>query len=261
MKVHDHTLEDWQAEYLYKHNPGLGRNPRTYCPTCLKKGTYRWRGIEYECDCYAQLNLHKHYLWAGIGLPFQRLDWDDYHGDPDALKLARRYVDERFASHSMGLIFLGDFGTGKTMLAHLILKELVKAGMRCYSTTFDTMIGKYTGGWRDAEEREVFVEQVIDSEVLLLDDIGKTMRASAAARNFHESTFDEILRPRVSGGRPTIITTNMDEDGIKDGYGAGILSLVRRNSIAHTFTGEDYGSIAQNRAADEMLIGEIRPIV
>lgn len=261
MALENKTLDDWQAAYLYKHNPGLGQDPKFYCPTCDKTGKYQWGGVENECDCRTQLNLHKFYLWSGIGTTYQRLGWDDYHGDKRALNLARLYVEKNFARRGTGLFFIGDFGTGKTMLANLVLKELIKAGMRCYATTFDTMISKYTGGWRDDEEREVFTEQVIDSQVLLLDDVGKTMRASAAARGFHQSTFDEILRPRIQGGRATLITTNMTEMELGEGYGAGILSLLRENAITHTFSGSDYRPDAGNRHAEELLHGLVRPII
>src|SRR5687767_2514696 len=63
------------------------------CPTCLasriqvgpdvygwENGTYRYRGVEYECDCDTQKALRKHYLLANIGDQYQRLNWDDYDG-------------------------------------------------------------------------------------------------------------------------------------------------------------------------------------
>lgn len=258
MNFHNRTLEDWQAAHLYRQNPGLGADPRTYCPTCLKTGTYAWGGQTHECDCYAQLNMHKHYLWAGIGTTFQRLDWSDYHGDPEALRISRRYLEEDLHRRGVGLFFMGQFGTGKTMLHNLILKDLVKAGISCFATTFDSMMSLSTGG--DPVEREAFFWRVKNSQALLLDDVGKSMRASAAARNFHESTFDEILRPRVHNGLATLVNSNMNEEEIKEGYGAGILSLLRRNAISYTFTGTDFGPEAATRTTEELLRGEIRPI-
>lgn len=261
MQLRNRLLEDWQAEYLYKHHKGLGRSPSTYCPTCLKTGSYQWAGTVHECDCAYQLNLHKLYLWAGIGVTYQRLTWDDWHGDPDIPKVARTYIEKGLARRGTGLFFPGTFGAGKTMACNLILKDLVKAGMSCYATTFSSMIEKYTGGWRDDEEREVFTEQVRDSDVLLLDDVGRSQRTSAAARNFHESTFDDVLRPRVQGGKATLITTNLESRELREGYGSAILSLLREHAIAHTFTGEDYRETAGNRNTDEQLRGEVRPIV
>jgi DNA replication protein DnaC len=261
VKAENRTLEDWQAEYLYAHHPGLGRDHRSYCPTCMKTGSYRWQEVDRACDCRVQLNLHKLYLWAGIGATYQRVGWQDWHGDPSVPILAANYVSKGFAQRGTGLIFMGIYGTGKTMAANLILKDLLKAGLSVYATTLSAMIDKYTGGWRDEEERAVFTAQVVDSDVLLIDDAGRSQRSSAAAKKFHESTLDDILRPRAHGGKATLITSNLDTLGIAEVYGEAIASLIKGHFIAHTFTGVDYREAAGGRNADELLRGEIRPIL
>lgn len=260
MRAENRTLEDWQAEYLYAHHPGLGRDHRSYCPTCMKTGSYSWGGVTHVCDCAQQLNLHKLYLWAGIGVTYQRLSMEDWHGDPAVPTLAANYVAKGFAQRGTGLIFMGIYGSGKTMAANLILKDLLRAGLSVYATTLSSMIDKYTGGWRDEEERAVFTAQVVDSDVLLIDDAGRSQRSSAAAKKFHESTFDDILRPRAHGGKATLITSNLDALGIAEVYGEAIASLIKGHFIAHTFTGTDYRETAGERNTDELLSGVVRPI-
>jgi DNA replication protein DnaC len=259
--LRNRTLPDHLAEYLYDHNPGLGRSYKTYCPTCLKTGTYRWRGEDVVCDCQLQLALHKFYLDAGIGLEYQRLSWDDWEGAPGVREICARYVETGMYKRGLGLLFRGDFGVGKTMAANLLLKDLVKEGVSCYALTFATMIERHTAGWRDDEEREYFNTKVRDCQVLLLDDVGKSMRASAAARNFHESTFDDVLRPRTQSGKATLITTNMTEAEMGVGYGAGVLSLLSGHALDYDFPdAEDYRPTAKSRTATEALSGEVRPI-
>lgn len=260
MRFENRTLEEWQAEYLYAHHKGLGRDHRSYCPTCHKTGSYTFAGVTHDCDCRSQLNLHKLYLWAGIGVTYQRLDWSDWHGDERVPVIARNYVDKGFAQRGTGLFCTGIYGNGKTMATNLILKDLLKAGLSVYGTTLSSMIDKYTGGWRDEEEREVFTEQVVDSDVLLIDDAGRSQRSSAAAKQFHESTFDDILRPRCQSGRATLITSNLDTSEIREVYGEAIASLIKGHFIAHVFSGPDYRELAGNRSADELLRGDVRPI-
>lgn len=254
-------LSDDEASRLYRNHPQLGRSYQTYCPTCDKTGSYRWRGTVHACDCEYQLQLHKHYLAAGIGVTYQRLDWKDYAGPPKLLGHVDKYLDRRdqFLKRGMGLYFMGTLGTGKTMLANLVLKELVKDGYRCWATTFSQTVEMFTAGWSDKADKDYFQQKFINSQVLLLDDVGKELRGTRI--NLAETTFDAILRQRVQSGRTTIITTNMTPTDLEDGYGAAILSLIREKSLELVFDGGDYRPSARERETDEVLNGEMRPIV
>lgn len=254
-------LNDDEAARLYRNHPQLGRSYQTYCPTCDKTGSYRWRAQDHDCDCEYQLQLHKHYLAAGIGTTYQRLDWDDYAGPTKILDHVAKYLDRRdqFLKRGMGLYFLGTLGTGKTMLANLVLKELVKDGLTCFSTTFSQTVEMFTAGWSDKADKDYFQRKFINSEVLLLDDVGKELRGTRLS--LAETTFDAILRQRVQAGRTTIITTNMTPADLEDGYGAAILSLIREKSLELVFDGNDFRTTARERETDEVLKGEVRPIV
>ena len=254
-------LSDDEATRLYRNHPGLGRSYEAYCPTCAKTGTYHWRGQDHPCDCEYQLQLHKHYLAAGVGVTYQRLDWDDYHGPAKILDSVAKYLErrEQFLKQGMGIYFLGGFGTGKTMLANLVLKELVKDGYTCWATTFSQTVEMFTAGWSDKADKDYFQQKFIQSQVLLLDDIGKELRGTRLS--LAETTFDAILRQRIQAGRTTLITTNMTPADLEDGYGAAILSLVREKSLELIFDGTDYRTTARETILDEVLNGQTRPIV
>jgi DNA replication protein DnaC len=254
-------LSDDEAARLYRNHPHLGRSWQRFCPTCDKTGHYRWRGRDHDCDCEYQLQLHKHYLASGIGLTYQRLDWDDYAGPTRVLDGVVKYLDKRheFMRRGMGMYFLGSYGTGKTMLANLVLKELVKDGLTCWATTFSQTVEMFTAGWSDRADKEYFQQKFINSQVLLLDDVGKELRGTRLA--LAETTFDAILRQRVQAGRTTVITTNMTPADLEDGYGSAILSLIREKSLELVFDGADFRTTARERETDEVLRGEVRPIV
>lgn len=254
-------LPDIEAARLYRNHPKLGRSYAVYCPTCNKTGSYRWRGTDYDCDCEYQLQLHKHYLAAGIGVTYQRLDWDDYQGPTSMIDHVVKYLDhrDRFLARGIGMYFFGTVGSGKTMLANLVLKELIKDGYRCFATTFSQTVEKFAAGWSDRDERDYFQRKFINSEVLLLDDVGKELRGTRLA--LAETTFDAILRERVQSGRATMITTNMTPADLEKGYGSAILSLVREKSLELVFSGNDFRVTARERETDEVLDDETRPII
>jgi len=259
MDIRTRYLSQDEVDRLLRENPTLKDDPSKFCPTCLTKKTYTWQGKEHECDCQLQLQLYKHYLSAGIGVTYQRLDWVDFEGSKEILGQLAKYIsNHEYLSRGVGLMFVGSYGVGKTLLSNLVLKEFVKQGYTCYATTFANTVDTLTAGWYDNEERQFFRRKFINSEVLLLDDLSRELRTKS---NLAESALDSILRQRVQGGRPTLLTTNLDEEELETGYGSAILSLLKESSIIYTLDGEDFRAKANLRTKDEIARGETRPIV
>lgn len=249
-------LSDDEAERLYARYPYVGQDSESYCPTCKKKGTFVWRGKTWSCDCHHQLQLYKHYIAAGIGAPYQRLEWMDFEGSDEVLERLHDYLEnhQEYVNRGIGLFFTGARGTGKTMLVTLILKSFVKYGYTCYASTFAQTIDLFTAGFRDDQEKIYFRKKFVDSQVLLLDDIGREQRTKLA-----DTTFESILRTRVQEGRPTFITTNMSAAELESGYGSAILSLLKEVSIYYEFTGEDFRPKAKLRSEEEIKNKLTRP--
>lgn len=253
------VLSDDDSTRLYRKEPGLAKGYENWCPTCDKRGKYTWQDVEVYCDCEAQVAMFKWYSSSGIGSTYQRLSWADYDGPTEIVDQVSKYTDNivEFYRQGMGLYLSGDVGVGKTMVLNLVLKHLVHQGYTCFATTFSQMIEMYTAGWTDKDEKHWFQRKFLDSQFLLLDDVGKERDTKIA---LNETTFDSVLRKRVSEGRPTFITTNLDANAVRQGYGASILSLIGEQSVEEVITGEDYRPQANKRRVQEVLRGWTRPI-
>lgn len=256
-------IRETDAERLYRNFPKLQKGPDSFCPTCGGLKQFFWKDELHDCNCARQLQLHKHYLVAGIGVTYQRLDWEDYEGSPEIVDAMMKYLEghANFVSRGIGLLIGGPYGAGKTMLTTLLLKELLKKGYKCYSTTFASTVEAFTAGWKSHEEQRYFQEKFVNSDVLLLDDLGREFRSK---NGLNETTFDNILRTRVQGGRPTFITTNMPLSELEKGYGSAVLSLLREVSLEYSFPEndtEDFRERSQKRTLEEVKRGEVRPIV
>lgn len=253
-------FSDEDLQRLGRENPDVVFDYEKFCPTCRKQNgcTYRWRGQVHRCDCQQQLHLHLHYLNAGIGATYQRLDWDDYHGATPIDELAGRYVDnhEAYFQLGIGLWLPGDFGTGKTMVANLMLKEFVRRGYTCFATTFKDTLERMTDGWHDPADKRMFARRFEQSKVLLLDDVGGEF-----ATRLSEPTFEGLVRTRTQHARPTFVTTNLSEDYLLKGYGAAAVSLLKEKSIVQEFSGTDYRPMAHQELLDCVARGEVAPIV
>lgn len=247
-------ISDSTSEYLSKKVSQYDEIVKRGCPSC--PGPY----AENSCgDCKAQLQLYKHYLASGIGLTYQRLSWDDYHGDEKALEAAIIYLNKHtdMVRAGFGMLLHGDYGTGKTLLTVLVAKELVRLGYSVYFATFSQMVDEFTRGWGDTSEKIRFENKVVKSDAFFLDDIGKEFRTKT---NLSESTFDHVLRQRALDSRPTFITTNMNMGELKSGYGAAIFSLLTERMIDHHVVGQDYRPLARERAVEEINKSVFRSI-
>lgn len=254
------AISEEDAVRLYRDNPKFRASAETFCPTCLKNGTYQWKGETVECNCFEQLQLAKHYMAAGIGDTYQRLSWDDYDGEPEAKALCDEYLENAslYVARGISIIFSGLYGTGKTMSTTLLLKDLLKLGYSVYSTTFSGMVESYTAGWNSMEDKEYFNRKVRGSQILLLDDLGKEFKTK---NELAETTFDSVLRYRVQHNKPTFITTNMTRSELRTGYGSAIFSLLNESSIRYEFENEfDARRGVQGRKLKEIREGQTRPI-
>lgn len=238
------------ADELYRIYPDLPRNHMFGCPACGKNKGYGVDGElvlgdeSFECNCHDQLQRHKHYLNAGIGSTYQFLSWQDYHGDVEAILAVQQWMAALDANveSGRGIYIWGESnGTGKTMLAALVLKECVMRGYVCYMTTFQNLLSSLKSGWKDADFDRWYRTKVDSAQVLLLDDIGKEITAGSGFNSdFSQQTFDSILRTRIQQARPTLFTSNMNVGQLAPHYGLAAVSLMGENTQVVHVRGSDY---------------------
>ena len=260
------TLTDPEVDRLRKQTPDLWANPHKTCITCNKQPTFqaRYQGqvVEMTCDCVNQWKLNRWLLNAGVDTQYQRLCWEDaagIKGEVQAAVLA--YVDRATQNMSQGhglTLWSPNTGTGKTMLASLILKTLLAAGVDGYFTQFNEMLDFFTATWRDADERAWFTRKVRNAGVLVVDDIG---RENKGRDSVSEAMFDTVIRARVAASRPTIITTNYTPDQLRSGYGENVLSLLSEVNIGVEVSGMNYRPTKYTQTAADGAAGVVRPLV
>lgn len=255
-----YLLTDVELQRLRISNPEIATaDPADYCPTCKKTGSYRWRGVEHECDCVEQLSLLKRYIASGVDVRFLEADWSDWHEDPGLVAMAQGYLaDPELVEDGKGIFFWGEPGCGKTMLATLIFKALIKRGHTGYATTFNDAVESFTAGWHSNEDKQWFERTYKYSRVVLFDDFGKEHWGKAG---ISQTLFDNLLRERVRGGRPTFLTTNLSPREIVSVYGEGAMNNIIEQSFEYHFTGANHHESVMQRYGEERRRGERRPIV
>lgn len=255
------TADSERLRLLY---PDLPRTPDD-CVTCKGQRKFRWRDetgevAEFECDCDGQFMLHRWLLNSGIEKHYQRLTWGDADGvADDVLGVVQDYIAnvDRYVAAGLGLVLWGTYGTGKTLLSSLLLKTVLGQGTDGFFTTMHTLLDRFTEGWTQDEAKSWFDRRIRNAGLLVIDDIG---REHAGRNAVAESTLDHVLRSRVAGDRPTIITTNRRPDELATLYAGNALSLLSECTISQRFRGADFRPEHQQRKIAEARLGLVRPV-
>jgi DNA replication protein DnaC len=261
---HIRLITDEERDRLLIRHPDLPRSIED-CITCRGEKSFRWYAdeeiVDYECDCFGQYVLCLWLLAAGVDMHYQRLARRDVMGVPlDAMERVNAYQEEAedYAQMGMGLVLRGIRGGGKTMLATLLLKQLLADGMDGYFTTFERLLSLHTKGWRDDEAAVWFERRVCSAGILVVDDMGRENEGRSAVS---ESAWDHVLRTRVAAQRPTIVTTNKTMEEMQAIYSPNSISLLSGCSEVIDFLGEDFRPRHFERTRFERKSGLRRPVV
>lgn len=136
------------------------------------------------------------------------------------------------------LVFHGPHGVGKTGFAASIVNALVPAGhvvRYCRTQDFIKAVqDRYPNDWRDAPPDDDFgdlesgavIDVVRKAPVLVFDEFDMP----DAARENKQSIVENVIRYRTGYLLPTIITTNLDADGLEARWGTTTLSVLRQRA-------------------------------
>jgi DNA replication protein DnaC len=264
------TLHHEESARLARLHSDLPRS-LDECVTCHGTKKFLWwddqesshrTPVEWDCDCIEQFKLFKFLLNSGIDKHHQRLSWVDAVAvSPETRELVDEYRDHsrNYLDAGMGLILYGPPGTGKTLCSTLLTKGLLALGVDAYFVEFASIIDLFAAGWTSTEDKAWFERRIVNAGVLVIDDLGR----HKAKPDLAESVLDRTLRARVNGGRPTLITTNLDVSGdaVSTLYSHNVLSLISEVSIEHRVTGTDYRRNFSLVKREEVREGLTRPLV
>lgn len=205
------------------------------------------------CDCLRELcrSEQKKELSSLIGTGRERFSGFrlDYYSDrfdsaigssprqlmEDTLQFCRTYAYS-FSLQSASLLFSGSTGLGKTFLSGCIARTVADHG---YSVVYDTAIQLISDYESDkfgesTEESRRNLSRYTTCDLLLIDDLGTEM-----VTQFTISALYNVINTRLIKGLPTIVSTNLNSEGIRSRYTPQIYSRLLGSFELIPFYGED----------------------
>lgn len=215
---------------------------------------------------------HGRWEQANIPIKLRGLRIEDYEPMHNSGKIAKMeaiaFVDE-FEDHYVstkraaagripndrsnigkGLMFFGRNGTRKTTLAAAILTEVQHRSPAYHVgyVRFSDWKALLTSTFgKEDTEASIRAKKMLKyfelCSLLVLDDIGQEYRTTTG---FTESMLHEFLRIRYEAARPTIVTTNIDPDFMREVYGDSFDSFRHDAFTAIKFLGADTRKLERN---------------
>lgn len=228
---HDKIVEKARLAYqnaLKKY--GFDQNDFEYhpiCPLCNDTGVVKGKMCKCIKDEYIA-NLKKECNVDSLAkFSFDDCNLDKVKDEKQKASLAtlyaamKKYVAKFPKSDCSTIVLSGGVGTGKTCLASAISRAVVEKGyaakiMSAYE--FNALMLKIHTS--PIAERNALIHDVITADLLLIDDLG----TEPMLKNVTVEYLLLVIEERQTKGRATLVTTNLDTDGILLRYGERIYS-------------------------------------
>lgn len=222
--------------------------PTFNCSACSDTGYSNGK----LCDCVKDLAKAICFKELSAKMPIENCRFDNfdlmYYPDGGSgnnnprtvakatLDICKNFVDTFPCGNN--LFFSGKPGLGKTHLSLAIGGALIEKGYSVIYSPAQNIIDAILKERFSYSDGEDVITAVNECDLLILDDLGTEISTSASA-----SVVYNIINTRILENKSTIISTNLDADGIEKKYDPRVLSRIIGHYTKRTLLGEDVRQI------------------
>ena len=192
---------------------------------------------------------------SGIPREFWHIEFDNFLGNSDKLKLVKKYCKKINVARDEGFGFLlfGKNGVGKTSLIMLILKEALRNGYSAFYISLPRIFKQIYMSWEFPELATELRNIMASTDFLAIGELGKDYHRKDSME-FARAEFDCLFRERREECLPTLLDTNLSIEELADTYGGSLMSLFRSRLRFIKMVGPDYRKIVQREEWERMKL-------
>ena len=175
-----------------------------------------------------------------LGERFKKRNFNSFEVNDDnrnAYQMSKKYVEEfeKFKETGRGLLFFGNYGTGKTHLAAAVLQNVIKKGYTGVFMSVPELISKIRASWSNDENEGDMIDIISETDLVVMDDLG-----AENTKDWVKERLFVILNRRYEAMLPTIFTTNCNMEELKRKTGGRIHSRLMEMCKGIKLIGDDY---------------------
>ena len=219
-----------QSGFIARNGDYVGGDGMLYCGICHTRktcmiqlptlpGMQRGNAKVVNCTCSHELeargareaarvysmSVERNTKTAFPHADYQHMTFEaDDMKNPCATEHARRFAETFNPENSIGLVFCGERGAGKTFLSACIANELLKRGFSVEMTNV-TMISQAVDATFEGRAEEI--KRLMQLDLLILDDLG----TERGTEYMMEHAFN-IIDGRYKANKPMVVSTNSSFD-------------------------------------------------
>lgn len=201
--------------------------PHFDCETCNDTGVLSGK----FCDCFKKRYYEILCDFLGIGqirsLSFSDVDFSKIKDAKQRKKLEsnyklfKKYCDKYPSVKYKNALIMGGTGVGKSYLMYAVANEFMKNGFSVLYVSaikLNSLMLSYHTSF--VSERDVYLADVIDCDLLIIDDLGSEQKI----KNVTDEYLLKILDEREKADKPVFVTTNLNEEQLKNSYNERVFS-------------------------------------
>ena len=233
-------------------------SPKFECKKCNDTGYITENGNSVMCSCLKQKILDIEYNDANIGnldkenfkkfninLYSDEVDEKKYNSDispRENIKIigkeVKKFIKNFDNPDEKNLLFSGGTGLGKTFLSNCIVAELLEQGKTVLYQTAPVMLDTLISEMFNKESDNTFSNNLLTVDLLVIDDLGTETMNSMKFTELYKIINTRLLNQNGKITK-TIISTNLDLQGLFRTYDERIVSRFIGNYNIYRFFGDD----------------------